>query len=86
MVKKVPVAFRFYEDTLDRLDKLVASPPGWLATVMPGPVQDKTDVIERLVFLAERHSSFGLPLDGHSPAKAAKQSSTGRAQKTKKAK
>lgn len=60
MKKKVQTAFRLYPETFERLDSLVESPPAWLSSIMPGPVQDRTDVVERLVFLAVKHTAFGM--------------------------
>lgn len=86
MAAKVPTAMRLYQDTLDRLDKLVANPPAWLTSMTFGPVQDRTDVVERLIFLAERHSGFGLPADDDQHDKIANGSPTGRGHKAKKGK
>jgi len=61
MQDKYQTAFRLHIKTINRLDALVKSPPGWLENCAPGPVKDRTDVVERLVFLAEKHSSFGMP-------------------------
>ena len=61
MKTKVQTAFRLYQETLDQLDTMVESPPEWLLTIAPGPVKDRTDAVERLIFLAAKHHSFGQP-------------------------
>jgi len=59
MVKKVATAFRLYQDSIDQLDQLVNSPPDWLKQCAPGLIQDRTEVVERLIFLACRQQPFG---------------------------
>lgn len=86
MSEKFLTAFRLFDKTVKRLDKLVASPPAWLDGCAPGPVKDRTDVVERLIFLAEKHHAFGLPSDDRLHDETAIPSSTGRVQKGKKAK
>jgi hypothetical protein len=63
MADKLATAFRLHLDTVQRLDDLVDNPPAWLNAVAPGPVENRTEVIERLVFLAVKHSHFGMPSD-----------------------
>lgn len=66
MADKLATAFRLHLDTVKGLDDLVESPPEWLESCAPGPVENRTEVIERLVFLAVRHRHFGLPSDSRS--------------------
>lgn len=61
MADKLATAFRLHLDTVKGLDALVESPPEWLEGCAPGPVENRTEVIERLVFLAVRHRHFGMP-------------------------
>lgn len=83
MADKLATAFRLHMDTVQRLDQLVDSPPAWLESCAPGPVENRTEVIERLVFLAVKHATFGLPSDAHPGTKEAKRSATRRPQKGK---
>lgn len=52
MKKKVQTAFRLFQQAIDDLDALIAVQPDWLTDVAPGPMQDRTDVVERLIFSA----------------------------------
>lgn len=83
MQDKVATNFRLHLRTMNRLDKLVEKPPAWLDGCLPNPVKDRTDVIERLIFLAEKHASFGLPSDDQSHGEAVAESPTSRSQKPK---
>ena len=84
MQKKIPTAFRLYQESLDQLDALVESPPAWLSSIMPGPIQDRTEVLERLIFLACKHHPFGMPADDQPPKSPAKKKAAGGRYKPKK--
>lgn len=80
---KVQTSFRLFEATMQRLDRLVADPPDWLASIMPGPPADRTDVVERLIFIAEQQRRAGLPVGDGEPVKASRPQSATKAAKAK---
>lgn len=84
MHDKVQTAFRLHLKTIQRLDALVKSPPAWLDACAVGPIQNRTDVVERLVFLAEKHSTFGLPADDRQHEETTDRKPTDRKQRVKK--
>lgn len=59
MTDKVQTAFKLHLKTVNDLDALADAPPAWLNDCAPGPVRNRTDVVERLVFLAIKHRWFG---------------------------
>lgn len=59
MADKVQTAFKLHLKTVNDLDALADAPPEWLNECAPGPVRNRTDVVERLVFLAIKHRWFG---------------------------
>lgn len=65
MADKVQTAFRLHLKTVNDLDALADAPPGWLEECAPGPIQNRTDVVERLVFLAVKHRWFGAVPSDH---------------------
>ena len=69
MQDKIATNFRLHVKSMTRLDALVKAPPAWLDACAPGPVKDRTDVIERLLFLAEKHTTFGMPSEHQEPTK-----------------
>jgi hypothetical protein len=57
MATKMQTNFRLFESSIADLDRLVSNPPPWLTACAPGPVKDRTEVVERLIFLATNGES-----------------------------
>lgn len=81
MEHKVQTSFRVYRETLARLDALLASPPAWLNAAGIGPVNDRTEILERLVFLAHDGKIAGSESTATTPVKASPKATSGRTSK-----